>query len=54
VEPARPGDVRDAGLVTPAWSASGVAGLALPALLIAIAAGLLGYARSVARRGWLA
>ena len=41
-------------LVTPAWAASGVAGLALPALLIAIVAGLLGYARSVARRGRLA
>ena len=41
-------------LVTPAWAASGAAGLVLPALLIAIAIALLGYARAAARRGWLA
>lgn len=41
-------------LVTPAWSTSGPAGLTLPALLIAIAIALLGYARTAARRGWLA
>ena len=41
-------------LVTPAWAASGPAGLVLPALLVAVAIALLGYARTTARRGWLA
>ena len=41
-------------LVTPAWAASGVAGLGLPVLLIVIAFALLAYARNVASRGWLA
>lgn len=41
-------------LVTPAWAASGAAGLVLPALLIAIAIALVGYARTAVRRGWLA
>lgn len=40
-------------LVTPAWAASGAAGLVLPGLLVAIAIALLGYARSAVRRGWL-
>lgn len=40
-------------LVTPAWELSGVAGLALPALLVVIAVLLLGYSRKAAARGWL-
>lgn len=40
-------------LVTPAWEVSGPAGLAMPVVLIAIAALLLGYSRKAAARGWL-
>ena len=40
-------------LVTPAWSAYGPAGLAMPVLLLAIALALLFYARRCAARGWL-
>lgn len=39
---------------TPAWEISGVSGLPLGVLLIAIAAWLLWYARRAAVRGWIA
>jgi F0F1-type ATP synthase assembly protein I len=38
---------------TPAWEISGVAGLPLGILLIAIAAFLFWYARRAAARGWI-
>ena len=38
---------------TPAWAVYGPAGLAMPALLLAIALGLWLLARKAARRGWL-
>lgn len=40
-------------LLTPAWSAMGPSGLAMPALLLVIASLLLGHARTASRRGWL-
>lgn len=40
--------------VTPAWSASGVAGLLMPVVVVAIAAFLWRYARSAAAKGWIA
>ncbi len=40
--------------VTPAWSAYGAAGLAMPVVLLAIALFLLWYARKAQRNGWLA
>ena len=40
-------------LLTPAWSAMGPTGLAMPALLLVIASLLLGHARTAARRGWI-
>ncbi len=40
-------------LVTPAWSAFGPAGLAMPALLLVIALALLFYARHARGSGWL-
>ncbi|MGO4222837.1 hypothetical protein AB4Y64_13415 [Lysobacter sp. TAF61] len=39
--------------VTPAWSLLGPAGLAMPALLVAIALFLLTYARKAAARRWI-
>lgn len=39
---------------TPAWQVSGVAGLPMAVLLIAIAGFLLWYARRAAARGWIA
>jgi hypothetical protein len=41
-------------LVTPAWTAYGAAGLAMPVVLLAIALFLLWYARKAERNGWLA
>lgn len=40
--------------VTPAWSAYGAAGLAMPILLVAIAVFLWLYSRKAAARGWIA
>lgn len=40
--------------VTPAWSAYGAAGLAMPILLLAIAVFLVAYSRKAAARGWIA
>lgn len=40
--------------VTPAWSAYGAAGLAMPILLLAIAVFLVVYSRKAAARGWIA
>ncbi|GAB3509524.1 hypothetical protein MNQ95_09075 [Pseudoxanthomonas daejeonensis] len=40
-------------LVTPAWQAYGVAGLAMPVLLLVISLALLAYARRCRARGWL-
>ncbi|WP_037073935.1 hypothetical protein [Pseudoxanthomonas suwonensis] len=40
-------------LVTPAWAAYGAAGLAMPLLLLVIAAFLWSYARRALARGWL-
>ena len=39
--------------VTPAWSAYGAAGLAMPILLVAIAVSLVLYSRKAAVRGWI-
>ncbi|MEL1265782.1 hypothetical protein [Pseudoxanthomonas putridarboris] len=41
-------------VVTPAWAAYGVAGLVMPAVLLAIAVFLLWYANRAQDRGWLA
>lgn len=41
-------------LVTPAWAASGAAGLGMPVVLLLIAVALLAYARHAAGRRWLA
>jgi hypothetical protein len=41
-------------LVTPAWTAYGAAGLAMPVVLLAIALFLLWYARKAERNGWIA
>lgn len=41
-------------VVTPAWAAYGPAGLAMPAVLVAIALFLLWYANKARARGWLA
>lgn len=38
---------------TPAWEVYGPAGLAMPAILLVIAVALWGYARRLARSGWL-
>lgn len=40
-------------LVTPAWAASGAAGLVMPVLLLVIAVALLAYARKAQSRHWL-
>lgn len=40
-------------VVTPAWAAYGAAGLAMPAVLLAISVFLLWYANRAADRGWL-
>ncbi|WP_028917513.1 hypothetical protein [Pseudoxanthomonas sp. J35] len=40
-------------LVTPAWAAYGAAGLAMPLLLVVVAAFLWSYARRALARGWL-
>lgn len=40
--------------VTPAWSAYGAAGLAMPILLVVIAVFLWLYSRKAAARGWIA
>ncbi|MFP7723022.1 hypothetical protein [Lysobacter sp. A3-1-A15] len=40
-------------LATPAWAAHGVAGLAMPVLLLVIAGVLWAYARKATTRGWL-
>lgn len=40
-------------VVTPAWSAYGLAGLAMPVVLLAIALFLLWYANRAQARGWL-
>lgn len=40
-------------VVTPAWAAYGMAGLAMPAVLLAIALFLLWYANRAQARGWL-
>ncbi len=41
-------------LLTPAWQAYGAAGLAMPVLLVVVAALLFWYARKAAARGWIA
>ncbi|WP_374501976.1 hypothetical protein [Pseudoxanthomonas sp.] len=40
-------------VVTPAWAAYGMAGLAMPAVLLVIALFLLWYANKAQARGWL-
>jgi len=40
-------------LLTPAWSLTGLRGLALPLLLVLVVVSIWLFARSAQRRGWL-